>query len=218
METNNTLSIWTGQKLHFTGLCFLLLLTFLFWQHLESPSTMAFWLAVCIPIVHQLYVWLCWRLELNNSLISRTIGFPVYLVLFFVLFSGRFISLFYLAWQDQHSLPLSLSVQVLASLLCVLPGGYTMYSVHRYFGMVRASGADHFDPKYRAMPFVKQGMFRFTNNAMYLYAFLLFWAVAIGFSSSAALLVAAFSHAYIWLHYFCTEKPDIKYIYGAKTK
>ena len=49
---------------------------------------------------------------------------------------------------------------------------------------------------------------------MYTYAFLLFWALALGLASKGALVVAAFSHAYIWVHYHCTEKPDMESIYG----
>ena len=64
------------------------------------------------------------------------------------------------------------------------------------------------------MPLVNQGIFRFTSNGMYVYAFMLFWAIAIGFNSSAALAVAAFSHLYIWVHFFATEKPDMDYLYG----
>jgi len=64
------------------------------------------------------------------------------------------------------------------------------------------------------MPLVRKGIFRFTDNGMYLYAFLLFWSIAIYFSSTAALLVALFSHLYIWVHYYCTEQPDMEYIYG----
>jgi hypothetical protein len=33
--------------------------------------------------------------------------------------------------------------------------------------------------------------------------------------SSAALLLAAFNHAYVWVHYFTTEKPDMGVIYGS---
>ena len=95
----------------------------------------------------------------------------------------------------------------------VLPGIYAMYSVKRYFGMARAAGADHFDVRYREMPLVKDGIFRFTSNGMYLYAFLLFWAIAVGLNSSAALAVAAFSHAYIWVHFYATEKPDMNFLY-----
>lgn len=79
--------------------------------------------------------------------------------------------------------------------------------------MIRASGADHFDRKYREMPLVRKGIFRFTSNGMYLYAFLLFWAIAVGFNSAAGVVVAAFSHAYVWIHFFATEKPDMKYFY-----
>ena len=34
-----------------------------------------------------------------------------------------------------------------------------MYSVKKYFGFLRAAGADHFDAKYRDMPFEKRGIF-----------------------------------------------------------
>lgn len=33
-------------------------------------------------------------------------------------------------------------------------------------------------------------------------------------ASPAAILVAAFQHVYIWVHYFCTELPDMRRIYG----
>ena len=59
------------------------------------------------------------------------------------------------------------------------------------------------------MPLVTAGIFRFTSNGTYIYAFLLFWAIAIGFNSTAALTVAAFSHAYIWVHFYTTEQPDL---------
>jgi len=101
---------------------------------------------------------------------------------------------------------------VLTSLLTLL-GIYTMVSVKCYFGLARAAGADHFDSHYRDLPLVNQGIFRFTNNGMYYCGFSLFWALALGFNSQAALLVAAFSHAYIWVHFFVTEKPDMHYLY-----
>jgi protein-S-isoprenylcysteine O-methyltransferase Ste14 len=93
-----------------------------------------------------------------------------------------------------------------------------MYSVAKYFGMDRAYGIDHFDPSYRTKPFVKQGMFKYTNNAMYKFGFLIFWAIAFAFLSKAALISAAFSHLYIWVHFYFTELPDIKHIYGNPSK
>ena len=120
-----------------------------------------------------------------------------------------------LAWLDRGSLSLGPVTQAILTAAVAIPGIYAMYSVQRYFGMARAAGGDHFDERYRAMPFVREGIFRFTENGMYVYAFLLFWAIAIGFNSVAALYVAAFSHAYIWVHFFSTEKPDMDFLYAS---
>jgi len=205
--------LWVGQRSHFQCLGVLLLLVWFTWGILGEPSPLAFWCAVAIPIVHQIFVWLAWRLELRSAVISSLVGFRGYLAGFFILFGGRFVSLTTLAWLDRGSLPIPVLPQVLLTLLLTLPGVYAMYSVWRYFGMGRAAGADHFDRRYRDMPLVEDGIFRFTRNGMYSYAFLLFWAIAIGFNSTAALAVAAFSHAYIWIHYHSTEKADMIFLY-----
>jgi hypothetical protein len=217
-KTSSPPGLWVGQPLHFICLALLLILVYLGWGYLGEPYPAAFWVAVAFPVVHQIYVWLAWRLELKNGATSRTLGFQGYVVLFFVLFTGRFLSLVTLAWLDRGSLGLGLWPRAILTALLVLPGIYAMVSVKKYFGMTRASGADHFDPRYRDMPLVEKGIYRFTSNGMYLYAFLLFWAIAVGINSSAALLVAAFSHAYIWVHHLATEKPDMEYLYGAPGK
>ncbi|MDX8406940.1 MAG: methyltransferase [Mariprofundaceae bacterium] len=211
------ISIWHRQFLHLLSVATLLVLAWSVWAYLGKPQPLAFWTAIVFPIIHQVFVWLSWRLELRASLTSHWIGFRMYVVIFFILFGGRFISLSILAWLDHGSLGLGMPAQAIMVSLCLLPGMYAMYSVVRYFGMARASGADHFDPKYRTMPLVKEGIFRFTDNAMYMYAFLLFWAIAMGFNSASAMIVAAFSHVYIWVHFYCTEKPDMDFIYGSES-
>ena len=214
MTSRNTPpGIWTGQPFHFACLAVLLTLTWMVWNILGEPFPVAFWSAIAFPVVHQIFVWLTWRFEIQSSATSRAVGFPGYLVLFFLLFGGRFISLVVLAWMDRGSLNLQSLPQAGLTILFALPGIYAMYSVKRYFGMARAAGADHFDPRFRDMPLVNEGIFRFTNNGMYLYAFLLFWAVAVGFNSSAALVVTAFSHVYIWVHFYATERPDMDFLY-----
>ena len=217
-KTNSTVGIWVGQPFHFVGLTLLLVLVYQVWDFLGEPFPAAFWIAVACPVAHQIYVWLAWRLELRSAATSKAIGFAGYVVVFFVLFSSRFISLLTLAWVDRGSLNLSATPMAILTILLALPGVYAMYSVKRYFGIKRATGADHFDPQYRSMPLVKKGIFRFTSNGMYLYAFLLFWAIAVGFNSSAALAVAAFSHLYIWVHHYATEKPDMDFLYNAANK
>jgi len=208
-------SIRTGQGLHTVCLVFLLAVVWVIWTYLGEPFPIAFWIAVFFPIVHQVFVWVAWRLELISSATSKTIGFRGYIAGFFLLFGGRFVSLFALAWMDRGSLHLPILPRVVVTGILTALGVYAMYSVMRFFGMARAAGADHFDARYRSMPFVKEGIFRFTSNGMYLYAFLLFWAIAVGFNSSAALTVAAFSHAYIWVHFYATEKPDMDFLYSS---
>ena len=210
------LSIWTGQGLHAIGLGFLLAVVWVIWIYLGEPFPTGFWISVSFPIVHQVFVWMAWRLELLSAARSRTIGFRGYVAGFFLLFGGRFLSLFALAWMDRGSLQLQVLPRIVVTVTLTVLGVYAMYSVMRFFGMARAAGADHFDPRYRSMPFVREGIFRFASNGMYLYAFLLFWAIAVGFNSSAALTVAAFSHAYIWVHFYATEKPDIDFLYSSR--
>jgi hypothetical protein len=207
--------LWTGQGFHAISLAVLLALVWILWKSLGEPFPLAFWTALAFPIIHQVYVWLAWRVELLSGATSNAIGFKGYVACFFLLFGGRFVSLIVLAWLDRGSLQLPLIAQTGIAVAFTAIGVYAMYSVMRYFGMARAAGADHFDPNHRNMPFVKEGIFRFASNGMYLYAFLLFWAIAVGFNSSAALLVAAFSHAYIWVHFYATEKPDMDFLYSS---
>jgi hypothetical protein len=211
--SNKPPGIWVGQSLQFGSLAVLLPLLWLAWVYLGKPFPVAFWSTAAFPVVHQIFVWMAWRLELRSSAVSKSIGFHGYVIIFFLLFGGRFVTLFILAWLDRGSLGLSSPQVAITTTVLMVPGIYAMYSVKRYFGMMRASGADHFDPKYRDMPLVKEGIFRFTNNGMYIYAFLVFWAIAIVFNSAATLAIAAFSHAYIWVHFYATEKPDMEFLY-----
>ena len=177
-------------------------------------------LAVAVPIIHQFYVMLIWRAELHHGFISkwlgRETGFFLYAAGFGFLFVGRAITLIALAISNYGTWSISPVLAYGLAAILVVPWIYTMYSVIRYFGIRRAFGADHFDPAYQELPFVKEGVFRFTSNAMYGPGFLLVWLPALLGFSQAALLVAAFNHVYIWVHYYTTELPDIRRIYGSR--
>ncbi len=207
--------IWVGQRLHAACLGPLLALSWLLWRGLGEPFPGAYWTAMAFPVAHQVFVWLAWRLELRSEMVSRTIGFRAYLGVFFLLFGGRFVALLLLAGLDRGSFALPALPRTVLTVFLTSVGLYTMYSVTRYFGMTRAAGADHFDPRYREMPLVREGVCRCTGNAMYAFAFALFWAIALGFDSVAALIAAAFSHAYIWVHFHATEKPDMVFLYSS---
>ena len=53
---------------------------------------------------------------------------------------------------------------------------------------------------------------------MYTIGFFIIWIPPILAASQAGLLLAAFSHLYIWVHYYTTEKPDMDRIYGKTTQ
>jgi hypothetical protein len=49
---------------------------------------------------------------------------------------------------------------------------------------------------------------------MYIYGIMILYIPALLLFSKAALVVALFNHIYIWVHYYTTEIPDMKKIYG----
>lgn len=180
------------------------------------------WIAVAVPVLHQLTVAFLWRAELYQRQMTAWFGdkaFLVFKAIFTVLFIGRPLSLILLGISNAYTLKVSPALAYTLAILLFIPFAYTMYSVYHYFGIDRAYGQDHFKPEiYKNKPFVRQGMFKYTDNAMYKFGFLILWAIALVTLSDAALLAAAFNHLYIWVHYYCTELPDIKYIYGSSTK
>ena len=62
-----------------------------------------FLVAMTIPLVHQTYVWICWRSELCWKSISNTIGFKGYVIIFFILIISR-LSAIVLCFVDHGSL------------------------------------------------------------------------------------------------------------------
>lgn len=215
-------ALFKGQCLH---LGFLVVTIPVLWLGLDCgalqcnglPVSFWFWLAVSIPIIHQTYVWLCWRLELRYQWFTNRwglkAGFGCYVVGFFLLFICRFISLFILAVADHGTASISWTARWLLAAPILLLAGYALFSVKQHFGFQRAAGLDHFDPAYGRRALVHKGMFRWTKNAMYLFAIQSTWLFGIIAGSRLAMMVACFQSVYIWVHYQGTEKPDMDYIY-----
>ena len=176
-----------------------------------------FWVAIAIPIIHQVYVWLIWRLELYQNIFTSRYGtaraFKIYAVGFSILFVGRLVSILILALSNRHSLLINPTISYLLATIITPIVIYLFYSVKRYFTIERAFGIDHFDKGYNE-PYVKEGIFRYTDNGMYVYGLLILYLPGLLLLSKAALIVALFNHVYIWVHYYCTERPDMKAIYG----
>lgn len=174
-------------------------------------------LSVLFPLLHQIYVVICWRGELYYGWLSNALGeraFIIWGIGFMILFLARPITIVALAIANRGTFAIPLWINIPLIGICLGIVGYMGYSFTKYFGVKRALGMDHFRPdEYRNLPFVKEGIFRWSSNAMYTYAFLGLWMIGLIFNSKAALLAALFNHVYIWAHYYFTELPDMGYIY-----
>jgi len=221
------MKIFKHQLGHFLSL---LLLLALLYVYVESDSEILkgsllgmrtkawFILALLSPVIHQLYVLICWRLELYNNTISETFGqekgFMFYKVGFAILILSRVVTIVLLAISSANTLNMNLEFSYILSIILFIPAAYLAYSVANYFGIDRAFGIDHFKPKEaKNTPFVKKGIFKYTSNGMYIYGFFILWIPGVFWQSEAALSIALFNHIYIWVHYYFTELPDIKEIY-----
>lgn len=176
-----------------------------------------FWLNLTVVAAHQVIVWLVFRGQLGWGVLTRVFGewdLRLWGLVFMPFLVARPVLLVGLAIADSGSLmlPRWLSSAFGAALLA--PALYALWSVVRYFSIPRALGGDHFRLHYRRLPMVQSGAFRWTPNAMYAIAFLGLWSIAFFAGSHVALVVALFQHAYIWVHYCCTEKPDMELMYG----
>ena len=179
------------------------------------------WLVVSIifPIAHQIYVLLAWRYELYYKSLSNILGknaFTIYKAIFFVFLIGRVFILTFLAISNSYTLNIDPFIIYSLSAVLFVIVAFSMYSVMMFFGTDRAAGLDHFDDSISKLPYVKKGIYKYTNNGMYLYTFFIIYLPGLLLFSKAALLIAVYSHIYIWVHYFFTELPDMKVIYKAE--
>ncbi len=176
------------------------------------------WLAIVTPIAHQLYVAIVWRYELYKNSFTKKYGFQkafkTYAIGFSILFIFRFISLIFLAYSNRNTLDINPVYTYLLACIITPFAIYLFYSVKKYFTIKRAYGIDHFDKNYN-MPFVKKGIFKYTNNGMYVVGLAILYLPGLILLSEAAILVALFNHIYIWVHYYTIEQPDMKRIYGS---
>jgi hypothetical protein len=224
-EAAATRPYFEGQFLHVAALAVLLagLYTLKVLPGLQAGefiglSTFA-WMALAVvnAIVHQVFVWFCWRVELHGKALTRWFGgraFVLYSTLFAIMIVVRPILAFLVGWSNRGTLNIEPWVGYGLSLVLFLLTIFLVYSIVNFFSFSRALGIDHFDPAFRQAPLIRQGIFRWSPNAMYVFGFVALWIPAFLFQSIAALVIAAFSHLYIWVHYFATEKPDMIRIYG----
>jgi len=164
-----------------------------------------FLFSMLTPLLHQGYVWLCWRSELCWKTISQTIGFKPYAVIMIIIgilrLSGIGLSFAdYGSWFTPGWIAWSISVLIFILFI------YTIYSIKKYFGFMRATGIDHFDPSYKDKPFERRGIFKWSSNAMYTFAIPVFFGFAFSSGSKAMFIFAAYSFIGVMVTLFLYRK------------
>ncbi len=176
-------------------------------------------LSIWLALLHQVVVAFGFRLQLHRALLSRLFGtrdLAVWAAIFMPLLVLRPITLILTGWADSVPITPWHWAEIALGLALLVPALWALHGTVVHFTLRRALGGDHFRDEIAAMPLVDKGVFRHTANGMYGVAFLGLWAIALLFGSWNALIVALFQHGYIWVHMYCTEKPDMAWIHGAR--
>ena len=179
------------------------------------------WISIGLAVVHQAMVAVVFRLQLHTRFMTRLFGardLRVWGRVFFPLLIARPVTVLIVGVLDRGSLGGPGWASLGPGLVLLVPAAYTMYCVKRYFSFERALGGDHFHERYRRMPIVRQGAFGWSQNAMYTFGFMGLWAIALICGSWQALIVAAFQHAYIWVHMYTVEGPDMRWLSGDEAR
>lgn len=173
--------------------------------------------SIALAILHQVLVALAFRLQLHHALLTRLFGsrdLAIWSAIFMPLLAARPVTLILTGWADAATLPGPRWLHLVLGLALLAPAIWGMHSTLVHFTLPRAVGGDHFREDIRALPPVTGGVFDYTDNGMYGVVFLGLWGIAFLFGSWNALVVAAFQHAYIWVHMYTTEAPDMRRLYG----
>jgi len=172
--------------------------------------------AITEVLLHQIIVAIVFRLQLYRNLMTDIFGerdMRVWAAIFLPLLIARPLFLIMVGWSDTTPITGLRGAEVVLGIALLALATWAMYSVIVHFTIARALGGDHFRDSYATMPLVTKGAFRYTPNAMYGIVFLGLWGIAFLFGSWNALVIALFQHAYIWVHMYCTEAPDMARIY-----
>lgn len=176
-------------------------------------------LSILLAILHQIIVAAVFRLQLHRHLMTRYFGerdMKIWAMVFIPLLIVRPLTVIMTGWADTIPIGLPRPLEIGVGIVLIGAALWALHSVVFYFTIPRALGGDHFRQSYADLPLVERGAFRVTSNAMYGLVFLSLWGIALLFGSWNALVVALFQHAYIWVHMYCTERPDMDWIYGKR--
>ena len=180
-------------------------------------STMTWaYTTIAIGLIHQSIVAVVFRLQLHFDIMVRLFGgnaLKVWSVIFLPFLIARPLLLIAVGIADYGTLGGDRTIQLAIGALLLPLAVWTMHSVLKYFSINRALGGDHFYDEYLNMPLVNEGAFKYSASAMYTFVFTALWGIGLLLGSWNAIVLALFYHAYIWVHMYCTEDPDMRVLY-----
>ncbi len=208
--------MWRRQGLH----VLLTAAVFVAVAALIPDATHRVWIAMSACVLHQAWVVAWWRPELHGKRVTARFGYPLGFRLFQVGFAAlafvRVSTVWWLAMAEPGGAMLPDPWRAVAVGVMAVAFVSIMASVKLTFGMERAFGLDHWEPeRCRELGYVARGLHRWVPNAMYVFAPSVLFVAAIGWGSYPALVVCLANWALLWVHYYCTEKPDLETIYGS---
>lgn len=173
--------------------------------------------SIWLAVLNQVIVAIVFRLQLHKGLMTRLFGhrdLAVWSAIFMPLLIARPLTVILTGLADTRAPPGIEALNYIVGALLLALAVWGMHSTLKYFTLRRAVGGDHFREDIRALPKVKGGIFDYTDNGMYGVVFFGLWGIALLLGSWNALIVALFQHAYIWVHMYMTEAPDMRRLYG----
>ncbi len=186
-------------------------------EFLGLPERLWLWFSIGSAIAHQGYVTLAWRAELHHRALSERFGpraYILYLCGFADLAGWRIATLVLLALANRGAWALAPGLRVAAAALFAGLLAWLASDITRHLGWRRALGSDHFPGPTRAL--VREGMWGRIENPIYTLGPLILYLPGLLLNAPLALLSAAFQHAALWVHWYCTERPDMSRLYGGR--
>lgn len=186
------------------------------WGHTTGEWVALSWIFAGI---FQAWIAFFWRMELYGRWVTNKMGktgFILHQAGYAVLGLIRFVLLIPICISTKNTLPITPLVSIAIIVLTTPPILWGLYSAAVHFGFTRAAGADHFIRRYREGGFEKKGLYKYVPNVMYTVVLFGLYHAGLFWFSTLGLIVAAAHHVFVWVHYFCTERPDIREIYGER--
>ena len=106
--------------------------------------------------------------------------------------------------------------EMLLGLALIAVAAWAMRSTLKHFTLRRALGGDHFREEIRRLPEGDRRRLRSTpTTACMASSSSGLWGICRAASARGTRWSSAlFQHAYIWVHMYCTEAPDMRRLYG----